>query len=824
MKTLTDFQSELEQFERQIIEAALPPEELQTALDRYEKLLARFQAELEEREVQNAKEEKLHQVLKHLEYRISTVYDEAKELESGALQKEAHTLHHQASRLMSTLEALKEQLLKKRAGDFLQCQEEARQIEKEVSALEAHHKDLLRKLDLEDQEASLEDEYPEKVRLILALGRGAEYYLRKGVKEYEHLDRRGEWLQSAQSILKVLPETPPVWNSPSGAIRQDYQVKIEAFCQKVTAMNQLVRSHLQDIHHLISEGIQDKDMEGAELSLPYAMGKHWKAGRKEEFYRRLWAMNFILLQDPSAPKELRTQVRGLLEWINGNTPEKNEIRRYANEGRKFLLLAGNGVIRRFLEESYDGLKMERDFARLGQDLSAQDPPQHLYLLQLAVNLPRLFDLSLNDRFGKIYEQRIRTKRVLHLSSYPEMRVTDDMEDLVDVPPEDLKQGWEMELLQGELPIVIYQEQTMDQVEVGHEKRVEAQLFVLDASGSMYVNEMHQPVKRWLLRNAIFLSALNTFSVDAAVKHQKKFENILFKRMFGSQVGPREQVKDVDQALVELKLFLNYAGNWGGTDLQGAIEQAYADIKEAKGGQKALKEATVIVVTDGVATEGFNIHDLLKAQKIEGTQVVTHVFAIEQENEDLRRLSRESGPGKAFYYFIKNAGDASLVAKPPYGTAEEFSPVWRQPLFKSPEEGMEFESEITTRCEGIMKTVRKIRDQSGQQHKGYAKELEKLLYPGGAPQESYEQDKNPREAERRKRRTARVKDILNVLPQLTDEKIHKGEVMELFRSLCKPRAVLPRDFRRILEASGDVNLRQLTQFYREKVYPRLENVE
>ena len=65
MKTLTDFQSELEQFERQIIEAALPPEELQTALDRYEKLLARFQAELEEREVQNAKKKKLHQVFNH---------------------------------------------------------------------------------------------------------------------------------------------------------------------------------------------------------------------------------------------------------------------------------------------------------------------------------------------------------------------------------------------------------------------------------------------------------------------------------------------------------------------------------------------------------------------------------------------------------------------------------------------------------------------------------------------------------------------------------------------------------------------------------------
>lgn len=818
---ISTLKKEIEGFLIQVEAGEIPPADIESVWRRFELRMDRLEETMGERREQKLREEGIGRTVGRLEARTRAVRDEAKELEATELETEAKALYRQAEELERALREISRHILSQRQQELPALEKKIQELEIQVDDLEVDYEALLRRINEREIEAREEDELNGDIRLVMLYKRAGEYYLQRGREECEFLTERGRYLERGQKLLQRLPEDPNV------LVRHGCPTdKAQQVTQEILTAKREIRGHLQDMQHIISEGLRDEDIDGAELSLAYAMRKKWQSGEKGEFYKRLWTLNYLLIHSPEADPQVIRKVRSLLHLLNGPVPPELERQRHlASEAKRFLLMAGNGVIRDLLAENYNGLVSEEDYAQLGADLINPNPPEWLHMIRVAVNIPRLFDLSLNDRFGSIYETRHKRTQVRHVTSFPEMQIADDVDDLPDVPAEELGPDWLRRLLDGDLPKTAYREETEHQVEVGQEKTVEAQMFLLDVSGSMTHQEIQGPWvfcsgQRWLLRNAIFISALNTFSVDARIKGLEDFLNMLFYRTFGERVGPLNAIRSNKEALSKLKEMFNMQGIENSTDLQSALETAYGDVRTAKGVERALRDAKVVVVTDGQTQ--LNIETLLEAQDIGGTRVVTHVFAVEEQNEELKELSRRSGIGRAFYYFIQNAADQKLMVSPPYGTPDEFSPIWDEPQFDTEDEKERFEASISQLCDDVVTTSRRVRTRRSERDRVQARELESLLTnTAWFKQQPYEEGQTHADTDRRKRKSRRLEDIMRFLVQVSDDKMRAGEVMGAFRHLADSRAVLTREFRAVCRSTGNPKLRGAMVEYRDKILPSLE---
>lgn len=795
----------------------IDPEELTRELARYETALQRLEIEAAALRAQEAHENKVLRAIQKLEARTRHIKEEAMELESTELAKDANRLSQLAVELERQLNELGKTLLDARQKNLPNLQQQVKGLEPQVAQLEKDYQDLLDKIEANEGPAKEEDELPGAVRWALMQLRAGIFHLKQGLRECEYLSGRGEHLEHAQRQLQGLPEDEAEF------LAQGYPPHYaKHLSEGVVRLRQMLRNQLQDIHHLVSEGIKETDLDGAELSLAYAMGEKWRQGDKEGFYHRLWTLNFLMLHGRDIDPELRKKVRSLLTLVNGTVSSKEKKRReHAAEARRFLMLAGNGVIRRVLEDNFNGLAAQEDYERLGKLLVDKRRPDWLYTLQMAVQLPRVFDLSLNERFKGIFETHYRRNQVPHPTNYPEMRLAEDFDDVGQLAPEDLVPGWERRLMDGELHVVRHEEQTETQVEVGHEQSTEAQVYMLDVSISM--GPPARPGnsgQRWRFRNAALIAALNTFSVDAAAKDTEQFENLLYFAEFGSHVRDIRVVRNTREAKKVLIETLNRIGEDLGTDLHEAVLSAYRAIRSARGRHRALREAKVVVVTDGGAN--LWIDELLREQQIEGTRIVTHVFATEEENEELRHLSRASGPGRAFYHFIEAANDPGLAASPPYGKAEEFSPVWNEPHFETAKDQNRFEADVSRLCRDTVDAFRYARRSRDEHEEMRTYELDALMSETrGMGQDAYEDGgRTSEERNRRLRKTQRTRDILEFLNATVDDDMSRGEVMDLFRALADARALLPREFREVCRTARDSELRTAIHRFDEQVMPKL----
>lgn len=788
-----------------------PADVLQRNIARFEKMILETEKAVRERLEQRGKETGLENFIKSLESRVRSIKEECESLEATDLEHEAHELHVVAEDIESRLAELKQKLFAQRQSNLPNLRVEADSLAAKVTGLETDFQVLMRALEAEEKEARIEDEYPPEIRRLLLLKRVAHFYAEEGLGEHESLNKRAQHLERANGILGTLPEDAAgnwskTW-TPDLAL---------SFAKDVRDTKLTMRLRLQDTQHLISEGLIDRDAQGDELPLPYSIRGRWQKGDKQGFYMRLWTLNLLLLSDPHPDPEMVKHVRSLLTLLDQASPKENaEDRMHANEARRFLMMAGRGVIRQFFEEQFDGLTSEENYVRMGRALCDRRQPYRM--LQIAVNIPRLFDLSLAQHHEKIFEKRLRRKPVRQVTSHPEMGTTFDPDDLAGVSGDEFYEGWQVRLLTDGLTTTRHEEQEMDEVEVGKEPHMEAQEYVMDASGSMY--PPYGSGKRWLLRNAIFIAALNSYSVDATLKGTKDFSNLLFFRIFGTQIGDVAAVRNQQEALRALKEFLVYNKNWQGTDLQGAMETAYGDIRRAKGKLRALRDAKVVMVTDGEG--GLDLGALQRAQDIGGTKVVTHVFAVEEENPALKELSRSSGPGKAFYHKIDNAADQNLAALPPYGTPEEFSPIYRDPQFTTGAERQAFEVQVTDLCSKILERSRHNRKQDESQEKTRGDELKAFLFPQATGDTtSYEDSPKPEIADRRRRKSQRVQELVGILQVTADEHTTPGEAMRMMRSVGKERAVLARDLREISQKTGNSATKAAIRSYKEDIYPKI----
>ncbi|MBI2638287.1 hypothetical protein HYW83_01715 [Candidatus Peregrinibacteria bacterium] len=806
MEDLQKFHDELTRY-ADTVTSGTPIDQLRSDVGRFERALADLEEQIVARRVQKGKENELGKLIEGLELRTKEIRDEAKILEGDQLSHEAQRIYMRAEELAEMLAKLKKKLFEDRKQELPALQKETAGLDREVAGLEDQYAQFLAGLESEDIRAMEEDRLPDPLRRILLLKRMADFYIARGSSECSSLRKRGRYFEQAMRALRDIPdEEYMTW--AQGWDRR----KAQDFVATVKHTKLELRERIREVHHSMSEGLVDKTSGGRdELNLVVAMRDKWKAENPDEFYKRLWTLH-MFLNNEHADKRMLEKVRSLLTFISRQSPDANaEVHRYANEARRFLLRAGNGVIRRFFEERFNGLETEDDYARLGRALYDSNRP--FGLLQLAVNIPRLFDLSLSTRFGRITDKRIRRKRVNEVTMHPEMETTDCPDDLPDVPPDEFDPGWLQRLAEGDLAVVRYEDQKLEEEEVGVERQMEAQEYLLDVSGSMYVNQFGHPVQRWLLRNAIFLAALNSYSVDATVKDTKEFQNLLFLRLFGDRVGDLMVVRNQAEARRFLDKYMSYHdAPLGGTDIQLALETAFADIKGAKGFHRSLKEAKVVIVTDGESE--LNLFDLLQAQDVKGTRIVTHVFAVENQNPGLKELSRSSGPGKAFYYFIEDAGDEQYVDLPPYGTPEEFSPVYPEPSFSSEAERARFEAEVDRRCDEIVELMRQGEDRKDDAERELREDCDTLFEQ--APLGRIEEAWSPK----MERKSRRVIDVLGVASEITDDYTSPGEAMALLRHVLRKRAVLKQELHDIATVPLTDESRAAVVKYQDEVYPKL----
>jgi hypothetical protein len=804
------------------VAAGLSLEEIMRRQQRLDEWMNALEGELREREQVTMREKRLGDLIDSLEGRTNVVLSEARELESTDLQRQATKVREVAERLRHELQDLKARVMTERIDQLPRLGEKAEALKGQVESVEASYQELLRQIDAKEQAAREVDKIDRLNRHAYLQLVAGEYMFKRGLDECEFVGRRGMILERARKMLDQIPvDARALIQHGADAATAEHIVA------QANALKEQLRTRAQDVHHLVSEGLGDTSIGKKERALPYSMKAAWQSGDKPEFYRRLWALHYLTSSKNNLPSEIKDKVKALISYVNQYTsPDQTNEKIWAAEARQFLLMAGNGVIRRVLEQRYAGLQTEDDYARLGRDLRRpRGQNSYLKMLQLAVNIPRLYDLGLSDRFRTLYETRTQKRRVSHITDRPESGIAQDFDDLEDIPPEELTGDWIRRLLDGDLPMVTNLEHTEARVEVGHEKTTEAQIYILDHSGSMvsYGSGM-----RWFLRDAILIAALNTFSTDANAKGSKEFDNALMWRLFGSTLTELRGANNEREALQWAHHLLNLDPSHeplGGTELEYALATGYYDIETAKQTDPRLAKATVVMVTDGAVERRLNLHDLLKRQNINGTRVVTHVFAIEQENAELRELSRLSG-GRASYNYIDDARDGSLLNITTGHNINEYSPTWNEPQFGSAAEQAEFEARVEEMSREINDLFTRRRQDKEKKERSFTKELSQLMaWSEKKPRAPFYEDKakTPAAQDQARRKLERMDEIISCLWYSCDDQMTSAEVMGLWRNLAEVRAVLPRDIKAIVRTTNWEFLRKQMNSFREKKYAELKDI-
>jgi hypothetical protein len=181
---------------------------------------------------------------------------------------------------------------------------------------------------------------------------------------------------------------------------------------------------------------------------------------------------------------------------------------------------------------------------------------------------------------------------------------------------------------------------------------EVRVFLLDGSGSMLG-------PRARVRDAMLVAELAT--LGRRLIERRDVRTSLFFAYFTDSVGPVVRVDNpraVESAIREV------IGNVrvGGTDIQSALIAAFELVGKARGSDKELSKAQVVLVTDGEAA--VDEAAVVAAREVAGGDVPVgvSVVALGMENPALRGLvARQRAKGeRAFYHFVDDAMLKTMV--------------------------------------------------------------------------------------------------------------------------------------------------------------------
>jgi hypothetical protein len=199
---------------------------------------------------------------------------------------------------------------------------------------------------------------------------------------------------------------------------------------------------------------------------------------------------------------------------------------------------------------------------------------------------------------------------------------------------------------------------------------EVRLFLLDGSTSMHG-------ARARMRDGVLLAELSAL-VERLSRPGGRVRQLLYYRFFHTTSEPTRRIKTIEDALAAIDDLVGQERS-GGTDIEGAIIDAFKSIHAARGDDIALSSAQIVLVSDGEAV--FDTDAILDVRGQLGIPTRLSIIALGKEGRGLREfaVAQQNKGARVFYHHVS---DEELevweheqgVAQPAFAPSEE-APAW-----------------------------------------------------------------------------------------------------------------------------------------------------
>ena len=173
---------------------------------------------------------------------------------------------------------------------------------------------------------------------------------------------------------------------------------------------------------------------------------------------------------------------------------------------------------------------------------------------------------------------------------------------------------------------------------------EVRLFLLDGSTSM-----HGPRAR--MRDGVLIGELSAL-VERLSRPGGRVRQLLYYRFFHTSSEPTRRVKSIEDALLAIDDLVMHERS-GGTDIEGAILDAFKSIERARGDDIELSSAQIVLVSDGEAV--FDTEAILDVRGQLGIPTRLSILALGNEGTGLRELAiaQENKGARVFYHHVSD---------------------------------------------------------------------------------------------------------------------------------------------------------------------------
>lgn len=409
-----------------------------------------------------------------------------------------------------------------------------------------------------------------------------------------------------------------------------------------------------------------------DVALPYQAVTAIARGERERLYATLSAAFSVACCDGDVA--LATRAREALSRMEGATQGSSAGSRDASTARSASELLGDPTVGA-IRDAYESARRELAFAKLapgptGEDAAEMAQRQDLWdrylhgdavlaTLSAAVSADGCFEVG-----GTLAPVRVEeeTRRV-RVVSYP----TQDLlfvptGDATDLPSSVIEDPRAVILALAEGRLLARKFRKVETVRTSRTRLTsEARIYVLDASDSMLLGTSGRAAgARARMRDAILLAELATL-YRRATEGARGTRVVLFYRYFTKSLGAVARVATASEAIDAMAQVVATPRH-GGTDIEAALLASFAQIREAREGDRDLARAQIVLVTDGEAAVDEAV--ILAAREKEGDfPIGVSVIALGEENPVLRRLvARQRARGEpAFYHFVSDSDLAAIVS-------------------------------------------------------------------------------------------------------------------------------------------------------------------
>lgn len=181
---------------------------------------------------------------------------------------------------------------------------------------------------------------------------------------------------------------------------------------------------------------------------------------------------------------------------------------------------------------------------------------------------------------------------------------------------------------------------------------EVRFYVLDGSASMLG-------PRARLRDALLLAELTT-AAERLNDAERRLSPLLFYRYFNLEAAGTRRIATRDAARAAIAEVVGTI-HVGGTDIQAALLDSFAQIEAARAASADLAQAQIVLVTDGEApVDGFAVHQA--RMRCAGLPIGVSIIALGHENWALRQMAAEQRARgeRVFYQFMDDFEIADVI--------------------------------------------------------------------------------------------------------------------------------------------------------------------